>query len=208
MELFSNYIETARKLRSKRSQADFLAAIVWYIEDGIEPELKTEAEEVAFQAVLPSLIKQRQRKLAGESSAAKRQRKTNEQANETPTKDERTWQQANKKRSYQDKKLSSIDNPIVPYSDVIDYLNEKTGKNFKASSVSNRKHIRARFNDGYTFQDFVAVIDNMTERWADDPKMEQYLRPETLFGTKFDTYLNSKPKGGNVADFGEYANVI
>jgi hypothetical protein len=44
-------------------------------------------------------------------------------------------------------------------------------------------------NEGFTVGDFKKVIDNKTAEWL-DTKMEQYLRPETLFGTKFESYLN------------------
>lgn len=80
-----------------------------------------------------------------------------------------------------------------PYSDVISYLNEKSGKNYSAKSEQNRRLIRARFNDGYTLDDFKAVIDNKCADWL-GTDYEQYLRPQTLFGTKFDGYLNARKK--------------
>jgi hypothetical protein len=52
----------------------------------------------------------------------------------------------------------------------------------------------ARFNEGYTLEDFKQVIDVKTEEWKDNPEFFKYLRPETLFGSKFDSYLNQKPK--------------
>ena len=71
---------------------------------------------------------------------------------------------------------------------VIDYLNEKTGKNYKAKSYV--KIIIARFNDGFTEKDFFKVIDNKVSDWGNNEKMAPYLRPQTLFGNKFDSYLN------------------
>lgn len=82
----------------------------------------------------------------------------------------------------------------IPYSEVIDYLNEKAGTNYRTSSQKTRKLIRARFNEKFTLEDFKQVIDTKTSQWIDDPKMDKYLRPETLFGTKFENYLNEKPK--------------
>jgi len=79
----------------------------------------------------------------------------------------------------------------IPYSKVIDYLNDKAGKNFK-NVESNRKLIRARFHDGFMLDDFKKVIDTKTAEWQ-GTDMEQYLRPITLFGTKFEGYLNQKP---------------
>lgn len=36
------------------------------------------------------------------------------------------------------------------------------------------------------------MIDIKTAEWLHNPKMNKYLRPETLFGTKFESYLNQK----------------
>ena len=88
----------------------------------------------------------------------------------------------------------------VPYQEVVEYLNQKTGKNFKHTSKVTQRHIRARFAEGFTVNDFKQVIDKKCSDWLRDQKMKEYLRPETLFGTKFESYLNSKsttarPKG-------------
>lgn len=85
----------------------------------------------------------------------------------------------------------------IPYAEVIDYLNQKTGKNFKSTSKATQRHIKARFADGFTLDDFKQVIDTKTSQWLKDKKMSAYLRPDTLFGTKFESYLNevsAKPK--------------
>lgn len=88
----------------------------------------------------------------------------------------------------------------VPYQEVVEYLNQKTGKNFKHTSKVTQRHIRARLAEGFTVSDFKQVIDKKCSDWLRDQKMKEYLRPETLFGTKFESYLNSKsttarPKG-------------
>ena len=84
------------------------------------------------------------------------------------------------------------DKDIVPFSEIVDYLNEKAGTRYKANPTSTREHINARFEEGFTLQDFKTVIDNMTVAWKDDDKMSPYLRPQTLFCTKFESYLNRK----------------
>ena len=76
---------------------------------------------------------------------------------------------------------------------VIQYLNSKTDKNFR-SVESNNRHIRARYKEGYTLEDFKKVVDVMCKQWGKDKKMKSYLRPETLFGSKFDGYLNQTTK--------------
>ena len=80
----------------------------------------------------------------------------------------------------------------VPYREVVEYLNQKTGKNFKHTSKVTQRHIKARLAEGFTVNDFKQVIDNKCSDWLRDQKMKEYLRPETLFGTKFESYLNSK----------------
>lgn len=75
-----------------------------------------------------------------------------------------------------------------PYQEIIDYLNEKAGKRFKVNEKT-KAHINARVNDGYTLADFRAVIEKKVAEWR-GTEMDKFLRPETLFGTKFEGYLN------------------
>jgi len=80
----------------------------------------------------------------------------------------------------------------VPFEEIVAHLNQKTKSNFKPTSKETQKHIKARWNDGYRLEDFLRVIDNMCSKWLNDPKMMDFLRPYTLFGTKFESYLNAK----------------
>ena len=86
-------------------------------------------------------------------------------------------------------------NGTPPYQEIIEYLNEKTGKAFKPQAKETQRHIKARWNAGFGVDAFRQVIDNKVAKWATDPKMADYLRPETLFGTKFESYLNEQPFG-------------
>lgn len=79
------------------------------------------------------------------------------------------------------------------YSPIIAHLNTKTGKNFNPSSKKTQSLINSRIKEGFTKQDFFTVIDNKHTKWFTDPKMCEYLRPETIFGTKFESYLNDTP---------------
>lgn len=79
-----------------------------------------------------------------------------------------------------------------PYKAVIDYLNIKIGTAFKDKSKDSRKLIKARFDEGYTLDDFKTVIDKKVKEWGNDSNMVKFLRPSTLFGTKFESYLNQK----------------
>lgn len=98
------------------------------------------------------------------------------------------------------KPLSSKPDPI-PYAEIISYLNQVTGKSFK-NVETHKKLIRARWNEKATLSDFKRVIDNKSSEWL-ETDMAKYLQPSTLFGSKFDQYLNqtnvAKQKGGSYA---------
>lgn len=84
------------------------------------------------------------------------------------------------------------------YIAVIDYLNNVAGTHYRASSKATQQHINARLAEGFTLEDFKRVVDNMWTAWK-GTEWEQYMRPSTLFGSKFENYLNRKPqaKGEN-----------
>ncbi|SDN53343.1 phage conserved hypothetical protein, C-terminal domain-containing protein [Limosilactobacillus mucosae] len=78
---------------------------------------------------------------------------------------------------------------------IVDYLNEKTDSHYKATTPKTKQLVQARLKEGFTVDDFKTVIDKKTATWLNDNKMNKYLRPLTLFGTKFEDYLNEKVKG-------------
>jgi len=80
----------------------------------------------------------------------------------------------------------------IPYTLIIDLLNKVAGKRYRPTTPRTKKDIKARWNEGFRFEDFKHVILVKTEEWLNDPAMNRYLRPETLFGTKFESYLNQK----------------
>ena len=79
------------------------------------------------------------------------------------------------------------------YIQICTYLNEKAGTNYRPTSAATQRHINARLAEGFTVDDFIKVIDVKCAEWQ-GTDMEKYLRPETLFGTKFESYLNAKVK--------------
>ena len=80
---------------------------------------------------------------------------------------------------------------IDKYKYIVEYLNQKAGTNYKASTKKTKTCIHARFEEGFKEDDFITVIDKKCNEWL-GTDFEQYLRPETLFGTKFESYLNAK----------------
>lgn len=82
---------------------------------------------------------------------------------------------------------------------IVNYLNDMSNSNYRSTSRKTRSLINARLNEGFKVEDFKKVIDNKCEEWR-NTEFEKYLRPETLFGTKFESYLNQKnikPKSNN-----------
>jgi len=82
---------------------------------------------------------------------------------------------------------------------VVPFLNKVAGTSYKANSKSTQRLIAARVREGYGWHDFKMVIVGRWEAWKDDKKMSEYIRPSTLFGTKFEEYLSaaktqSRPK--------------
>ena len=101
-----------------------------------------------------------------------------------------------------------VEHSATAYTEIVDYLNQKTGNSFKPTSKKTKDLIKSRIKDGFTENDFYTVIDNMSAKWGNDSKMCDYLRPETLFGTKFESYLNVKPSRTQADLFAEYANSL
>ena len=105
-------------------------------------------------------------------------------------------QQSTNKALTTNKNVKNVNNDKEHiYSEVIDYLNQKADKQFKPDSKATVKKINGRLDEGYELKDFKHVIDVKTAEWKDDPEMNKYLRPQTLFApTKFEGYLNEKVK--------------
>ena len=102
-----------------------------------------------------------------------------------------------KNPTYKDTNIQKDINNKNIYSEVVDYLNQKAGTKYKSSSKNTTKHIKARLNDGYILEDFKSVIDKKCSEWL-NTDMEKYLCPDTLFGSKFEKYLNQKINGPGV----------
>ena len=64
-------------------------------------------------------------------------------------------------------------------------------RDFKSTTKKTRDCISARLNEGFVEEDFYRVIDVKCGQWMDGD-MEKFLRPETLFSNKFESYLNEK----------------
>ena len=90
-----------------------------------------------------------------------------------------------------DNEVSYPDSLNDSFKIITSYLNDRAGTNYKASSKKTQTCIHARISEGFTIEDFQIVIDKKCAEWI-GTEYEKYLRPETLFGTKFEGYLNAR----------------
>ena len=87
---------------------------------------------------------------------------------------------------------TDADNNRLPeIKEIIQYLNDLLGTRYRYQTKGTQEHINARLKEGYTVDDFKTVIDKKFEEWH-GTDMEKFLRPETLFAGKFESYLNQK----------------
>ena len=75
---------------------------------------------------------------------------------------------------------------------VITYLNEKVGSNYRPDDQETIKAITKLLERKYTLDDLRKVVDKKHNEWK-GTEYAKYLRPTTLFGKKFDEYLNQVP---------------
>lgn len=210
---FSSYCEALDEL-TMEERGEFITAICDYMFKDAEPDFDSmsKAARIAFKAQRTHI----NRSIAASSNAKRAKRSKREQTLAKSSEIEQTLANASEAEASSSSSSSTSSstkrsNEKPDYSSgrqrVIDHLNDATGKSFKASSALAVKHLNARFNEGYTVGDCIKVIDNMAAEWGGDPKMERFLRPETLFGSKFDGYLNAggkaKPPPG-WAEFGDW----
>lgn len=136
-------------------------------------------------------------------------------ANDTEVRSKKLEERSKKKEVNKDHSTAKAER--IPYKEIIDYLNEQTGRRYSHSANKNQDLIRARWNEGFRVEDFKRVVDTKVKDWGNDSKMNQYLRPVTLFSNKFDDYLNqgvkvnknSTPKPNNyIEDWSEFEDML
>lgn len=179
--LYADYVDQISDLNLKQRGILFTAILEYA--SGNDPEINDPLVKMAYgfiRAQMETEAEHRKEVAAARAEAGKR-------GGRPPIK--KTVKQVEKKEPKPEEKAEAI-----PYKEIINYLNEKTGSAYRASSKATQEHIRARYREGYTLEDFKTVILKKSEEWV-GTEMQQYLRPETLFGTKFEGYLNAKATG-------------
>ena len=217
VQVLDSLIDGPLQLGNRREGDELIGMIVRYLRTGEEPSPHTDAQRMALAMVRPVLDKSRKRIVAGSEGGSKSVSRTaskqsskrqSKQASKTPIEPESEEESnAESKQAsdiYSSSSLPLPDSPSeeegcgeedggIPYTEIVAALNEALGTSYRPTSKKTRQLIHARWAEGFRFPDFEAVIDTMAAAWVDDPKMSAYLRPETLFGPKFESYLN-RPK--------------
>ena len=99
-------------------------------------------------------------------------------------------------RSKKEDILSRKSRDSIPFKQIIDYLNSKTGRDFKHTTKETQRMIKARWNgDGFRFEDFQKAIAWCVWKWGDDEKMIDFLRPSTIFRPKMEAYIQNYERG-------------
>lgn len=94
-------------------------------------------------------------------------------------------------KDFKNNKKHNVELALDDVSEILNYLNQTANKNFKTNTSATRRLIKARLNEGFSVEDFKRVIDVKTKQWLNDPAMNKYLQPNTLFSaSKFEGYLN------------------
>ena len=83
--------------------------------------------------------------------------------------------------------LSSCNDDV---KSVVDQMNAILNSKYKSSTKSHAQNISARLDEGHSMDDLIMVVKDRLVAWGNDPKMAQYLRPQTMFQAgKFNGYL-------------------
>lgn len=90
-----------------------------------------------------------------------------------------------------DSEADADNSRLTEIKEIVQYLNDRCGTRYRYQTKGTKEHINARLKEGYTVDDFKLVIDKKFEEW-NGTDMEKFLRPETLFAGKFESYLNQK----------------
>lgn len=90
-----------------------------------------------------------------------------------------------------DSETETDKNRLAEIKEIVQYLNDRCGTRYRYQTKGTQVHISARLKEGYTVDDFKTVIDKKFMEWY-GTDMEKFLRPETLFAGKFESYLNQK----------------
>lgn len=207
ISFFQSYYNAIKRIKKKVDRCLAYDVILDYAFYGIVPDLESLPDSVgiAFELVKPNLDASKKK---AENGAKGGSAKPSESKVQAEGKQPGSKVQANPKQSASDKdKDKEKEKEKEIYKEIVSFLNQKTGKHFRDNSDKTTSAIHARLEEGFSKEDFFRVIDTKSRDWLGG-KMEEYLRPETLFGTKFESYLNAGGNHGKAEDDPGFGTVI
>lgn len=202
IKLFVDYLDAIEPL-GDAERGRLFTSLLEYARTGVAPQLNGN-ERFLFPMMRASLDRDmaemddisKARSEAGKKSAEARASKP-KQNKQVPAKASKPSKDKDKDKDKEEDNIPP--NPqggdYIPYAEIADFLNETAGTSYSASGEKTKSCIRARWNDGFRLDDFKAVIVKKSAQWK-GTDMAKYLRPETLFGTKFEGYLNEGGTNG------------
>lgn len=214
MQVLDSLIDGPLELGNAREGDELIGMIVRYLRTGAEPSPRTDAQRMALAMSWPVIKNSRARIVSGRKGGSEPKSKreseppskaVSKQASGTVSDSEsETGSKPGSKEvsesasdiyssssipdSSSEEGVQGEEAEAVPYPEIVAALNEAAGTAYRHSSRKTRQLIRARWGEGYRLPDFEAVCRTMAAAWRGDPRMARYLRPETLFGTKFEGY--------------------
>ncbi|MCW2482255.1 conserved phage C-terminal domain-containing protein [Candidatus Symbiopectobacterium sp. NZEC135] len=101
----------------------------------------------------------------------------------------------NSKQDPSGKTSCQAEPPDDPDQRVLDHFNQVTNSGYRDGKTT-MGYIRGRLSEpDYVAEDLILVVDYLTAKWLNDPKMCDYLRPKTIFGPEnFPEYYDKARK--------------
>ena len=213
--IYKEYYELITLL-SEKEQQELLLAIMRYMFENITPILNERQTKIFNNLKRPLDTAKKNSKRRSKKETNENQIETEEKPNENQSKTKRKPnqnQKGNQTKTHQDvnvivnvnkdvlEKIECEEEKLLVTDDVdslteitkkiIDHLNKRNNSNFRSTTKTTKQKINARLNEGYKLDDFITVIDKKSKEWK-NTEFEKFLCPETLFGNKFEKYLNQK----------------
>lgn len=197
---YSSFYEALQEIEDPETRLAVYDAIAGYALTGKEPELKG-MQAAMFRLIRPQIDANNRRREYGMKGGRPKIEKpmvSEDEGNEKPMvfEGEKIEKPMVSKKSENKKPNVNVNvnvnaNVNNIYTSIIQKLNAAVGASFSDKSSATRRLIDARVHEGYKLSDFERVIANKAAEWR-GTEFEKFLRPQTLFGTKFESYLNQR----------------
>ena len=200
---YRSYYETSLLLDGK-DKAEFLECIINYQFTGILIEPKRKNSLLAFRGQIHSINKQ----IIGFDKGKDTYPNGYPTEGKDKGKGKGSHKEVQEEEQVQDEveeKEEIIDVPAkaekIDFEKLKDFINQKTGRNFKVINERTEKKYNARLKEGYSKQDILDAVSNAVKSDYHKGENFTYLTPEFFSRSEtLDKYsnINNKPKENNV----------